>query len=107
MQLTVALILFFVCFATMYTALKYKRYRSFSNFFISYMVSLIFLLLLYGPTNDELSEVIDSKTSLYFFILILGCFIFIIYSITMALLDYDKDPIKHRDSIFVKSVVLE
>ena len=106
MKLILALVLFFIFFVFLFFVLKRKRYRAFSAFFLTLLASTIFLIIIYPPTSDEISDKVNSKISLYFFILISSVFVFIVYALTMALNDYDDDPIEEKDKIFSKRIIV-
>lgn len=87
MNLDISLFFSFIIFVILYFYFVQLRYTYFSSFFLSYMISLLILNIIYPPTSEKLND-INSSTSLYFLFEFVGFFLIIIYSLTMAINDY-------------------
>jgi len=86
MRIDFSLFFVFVLFVFIYCALKKLRYRNFSNFFLSYLISAIILLIICPPTADEMND-LNSSTLIYFTIIFFLLLLLIIYAGIMALND--------------------
>ena len=106
MNLNIVLFVYLAVFLISYSTLKFFRYNSFSAFIIAVLGAQIVLTIIYPPTNDNLTTTVDSATSLYFFLQIMGVVLFSIYGVSMALSDYSEDPKQFRERLFAPRVYI-
>ena len=86
MRIDFALFFVFILFVFIICALKKLGYRNFSNFFLSFEISAIVLLLICPPTSNEMND-LNSSTLIYFTVVFISILLFICYAGIMALND--------------------
>jgi hypothetical protein len=107
MNLQIALTFYFIVLIFVFLILRFIYYKAFSAFLISVIASQVVLTILYPPTSEHLSTKLDSSTTLYFVIQVLGLVIFIVYTLITVLGDYEESHQTAMKKRFLPYYIIE